>query len=123
MKSYIARVCAWWHRGSSPSRRWVIYFYYHTALALLLGVAGLLDSGHYRFEDLITQLPWGLRHVAVVTLCVAGLQAVLLPVIAPFLSVRLLWLARKGSPSFMAFAVCDTIVTITQFLAQLILCS
>ena len=119
----ISEVSAWWCRGATPTRRWKLYFYYHVTLALLLSIFAFLDLKRWYPEDLVPREPLAARIVVYCVLAIIFLQAALLPVIAPFLSARLVWLARKGSPSFIAFALCDTAATFLQHFALLILCS
>ena len=123
MHRYIRTVATWWRGSALPARRWQIYFYYHITMFLLLGGLALLDS-RQRYPD-----DWAAAQapaVRVVVHCAFGIvfgQAALLAVIAPFLSARLLWSARKGGPSFIALAFCDTAATFGQYLALMILCS
>ncbi|HBO44632.1 MAG TPA: hypothetical protein DD670_12010 [Planctomycetaceae bacterium] len=102
-----------------PARRWQVYFYYHTALAVYLGVVAVLDSRSYYPENLLSVGP---RLAVECLLFVVFLQAVLLSVVAPLINLRLLWLARRGGPSFIALALCDMAATFLLYLALLVAC-
>lgn len=115
-------IAAWWQSGPSASRWWVLYFYYHVALTVWLGVAALLDASRCDL-DWATDVPAWLWFIEFGVTSVVGLQATFLPILAPFLSIRMLWCARRGGPVFFTFAVCDMMTTICQYLALLILCS
>jgi hypothetical protein len=106
-----------------PSRLWRIYFYYHAALAVVFSVVAILDSRRYQPDHSIMELPLVVRVLAYCALGIVLWPSVLVNYIMPFLSLRLLWLARNGSPSFIAFALCDTFLTIVQYLALLVACS
>jgi len=115
-------VSAWWYGGPMPSRRWRVYVWYHIVLVLLLGVFASWDSpGHY-LEDWLEHFPSGLRFLLYCVLAIVYWPSVVLAYVAPFLSLRLLWLARRGSPAFAALALCDSVTTLLQYLAFLVLC-
>ncbi len=123
MSDQIAIIRAWWNGGAKPSRRWSFYFYYHWTLAVLLGTFAVDDSRGGFLLSWLEREPLGWRVVPYGALGVVLWQALLLPMIAPFLSARLLWLARKGGPSFMAFAMCDLLATCLQYCALQVLSS
>jgi hypothetical protein len=123
VRDCIRRAKAWWSCGSTPSWRWQAYFYYHTVSVALFSVFAILDSRRIYPENLIAEWPSVVRFALYCALGVVFWSLALLAYVGPFLSLRLLWLARKGSPSFVAFALCDTFATILQYVALLVACS
>lgn len=123
MQRYLKTLGTWWRGNVTPARRWQVYFYYHITMVVLLGAGALFDSRRWYPDAWVEGQPPVVRVVAHCAFGIVFWQAALLPIVAPFLSARLLWLARKGGPSFIAFAFCDTAATFVQYLSLMILCS
>lgn len=120
MFGHLAGARAWWSGGAKPSCGWRCYFYYHCTSVVLLGILAVTDARGWYLETWIESQPLVVCAVAYGALAVVLWPAALLSLIAPFISARLLWLARKGGPSFIAFALCDVLATCLQYLAQLV---
>ena len=105
----------WWTSGPTVPRRWHVYFLCHCVLAVALGVFAVCDSRGVIYS-LDRTWSFAVDVMGVVTL----LPSIVLSYFAPFLSLRLLWLARHGGPSLVALAVADCAVTGMHLLAMLV---
>jgi hypothetical protein len=108
VRHYLGNFDAWWHRGATPSLRWQVYFYVHAVSTVLLSGFLLLDLRHIYPENWTAGQGLVLHGLVIGALVIVTWPAALLSLIGPFLSVRLLWLARHGGPSFFGLAICDS---------------
>ncbi len=107
-----------WISGPTVPRRWHVYFLCHFVLAVAFGVFSFCDTRGIYLGHL--EGPYFAAVNVFFLVAVAG--GVVLFFVAPLLSLRLLVLARRGGPSFVALAVADCAVTCMHYLAMFVAC-
>jgi hypothetical protein len=109
----------WWYGGPTVTRAWHTYFCFHLLVVLWLGAFSILDTrGNYFIEDfvghsqLVIKIPFG------IVMWIAVLSA---PAVTS-VGLGILYLARKGGPSFIAFGLTDMALCGVQWLAIYVAC-
>lgn len=105
MFALLRQLYYWWYSGGIAPWRWRIYFYFHLSAATWVTVLVLLDRKG--MHDAFTHGLWA----------IPGLISIASYLPAPFLSLRLLYLARKGGPSYIVLALADIFICVVHHIA------
>jgi hypothetical protein len=90
----------WWYGGRPVPRVLQSYFVFHFLIVVFFSILSILDSRHYYvlqggFIEIITEF--------------VGMFFIL---IGPIITVGILYLARRGGPSYIALAIADMLLSI-----------
>lgn len=96
----------WWYQEPTVPQGWRLYLMCHLLIVVAFAAGSLLDSGRYghgfgRLSNALLEI-----------------FSIYVPV-APLVTLRIIYLARDGGPSYTAFAAVDVLLCIVHVMALL----
>lgn len=107
----VRQFLAWWYRGLTLPWGYQIYFYVHLLLVFFLCSFVILDArGNSLLVELVENSPLIVR----VPLDIVFLASIFSWPVTPFVSIRILYIARRCAPAFITLGVLDMCLSCLQ---------